>query len=312
MDMSGNAPHCRDVVIEPVPPHQVAEAIDLVFSAHPAENRPGLVADLLAAVRSGKVSAEGLLQARREGRLVGAAWSVVMPGRTASVWAAQLVGGEHKSTAARLMDQIDRFLAARNVRLAQSLLEANVGPSADRLLRAGYSHAADLLYLASSAEQFPTEEPAVPLQFEPYKEDDRLRMERLLEATYAATLDCPALNGVCEPGDVLESYRHTGVFDPQRWLFVRDGAEDVGCLLLADHPGDDQWELVYMGLLPSVRGNAWGLDITRRAQWLTGRARRRRLVLAVDAKNEPATRMYASAGFSVWNRQSVLVKVFGG
>jgi hypothetical protein len=79
-------------------------------------------------------------------------------------------------------------------------------------------------------------------------------------------------------------------------------------LLLADHPDDDQWELVYMGIIPAARGRGWGLQITRHAQWLTGCAARRRLILAVDAANQPAVAMYAAAGFQTWNRRSAFVK----
>ena len=38
-------------------------------------------------------------------------------------------------------------------------------------------------------------------------------------------------------------------------------------------------------------------------------AERKRLVLAVDAANEPALRMYAAAGFQAWDRRSVFVRV---
>ena len=68
----------------------------------------------------------------------------------------------------------------------------------------------------------------------------------------------------CVPTEeVLSGYRTTGVFDPQRWLLVRQDGEDVGCLLLADHPTSSQWELVYMGLVPEVRGRGLGIELVR-------------------------------------------------
>ena len=36
---------------------------------------------------------------------------------------------------------------------------------------------------------------------------------------------------------------------------------------------------------------------------------RQRLVLAVDAANEPALRTYAAAGFQAWDRRSVFIRV---
>jgi ribosomal protein S18 acetylase RimI-like enzyme len=77
---------------------------------------------------------------------------------------------------------------------------------------------------------------------------------------------------------------------------------------LADHPQEENWELVYMGLVPSARGNGWGREVVRHAQWLTRQAGRPRLVLAVDAANHPAVAMYTCAGFRAWGRRRVYLK----
>ena len=94
---------------------------------------------------------------------------------------------------------------------------------------------------------------------------------RLVERTYEGTLDCTALNGVRDIDDVINGYQATGVFRPENWLFVRSGGQDVGVLLLADHPQARHWELMYMGLVPEVRGRGWGRQIARYAQWLAPR-----------------------------------------
>jgi ribosomal protein S18 acetylase RimI-like enzyme len=77
---------------------------------------------------------------------------------------------------------------------------------------------------------------------------------------------------------------------------------------LGDRP---TWELVYMGLLPIVRGSALGLQVVRHAQWLARLAGSSRLVLAVDSRNEPALRCYERAGFLEWERRAVHLKIFG-
>ena len=93
--------------------------------------------------------------------------------------------------------------------------------------------------------------------------------------SYEGTLDCPALNGVRDLPDVLASYRACGEFDPaERWFIACRGERDVGCLLLADHPDADQWEIVYVGLVPEERGRGSGLALTRHAQWLARQAGR--------------------------------------
>ena len=181
--------------------------------------------------------------------------------------------------------------------------------AAPRLCEAGFESAAELLYLFSRKESFPASPPESPLQIESYCPANHRRLARVVEATYEETLDCPTLNGVRQIDDVLAGYRATGVFSPDRWLLVRHQNEDVGCLLLADHPEQENWELVYMGLVPSARGYGWGKDITRHAQLLTRRSGRPRLVLAVDAANGPAIRMYSMLGFHAWDRRSVYLRV---
>jgi ribosomal protein S18 acetylase RimI-like enzyme len=119
------------------------------------------------------------------------------------------------------------------------------------------------------------------------------------------------LNGVRKIEDVLAGYQATGVFDPARWQIVRSGGEDIGCLLLADHPGADQFELVYMGLAPAARGRNFGREIVRQAQWQTELSGRPRLVLAVDADNRPALEMYRACDFQFWNERTVYVRKLG-
>ena len=69
-------------------------------------------------------------------------------------------------------------------------------------------------------------------------------------------------------------------------------------------------EKFLVGVVPFARGRSWGMDITRHAQWLTSRAGRPRLVLAVDAANEPAISMYAALGFRAWDRRTLYLKIF--
>ena len=63
-----------------------------------------------------------------------------------------------------------------------------------------------------------------------------------------------------------------------------------------------------MGLIPEARGQEHGIDIVRYAQWLAAEAGAERLVLAVDAANAPAIRVYSAAGFQTWDRRSVFLR----
>ncbi len=94
-------------------------------------------------------------------------------------------------------------------------------------------------------------------------------------------------------------------------FFASRRGRTSGCLLLTDHPEHKQWELVYVGLSAEFRGRGWGVEAVRRAQSLAGTrpACHGCLLLAVDAANEPAIAMYGEAGFTAWDRRSVLVRL---
>jgi ribosomal protein S18 acetylase RimI-like enzyme len=208
-----------------------------------------------------------------------------------------------------------------DARLVQTLLPADCDAIAYRLREARFQHSAELYFLVSPPAAFPTEMPATELEFEAVGEEGRgargegreasenwRRLAAMVERTYVETLDCPQLNGVRPVAEILEGYRAVGQFDPRRWLIVRHAGGDVGCLLLAEHPGRI-WELVYMGLAPEARGKRWGLEITRHAQWLAGQGGAEHLVLAVDAENAPAIRAYTAAGLIAWERRSAWLKI---
>lgn len=287
----------------------VLEALRLVFRDLDPDNREPYVQLLEENIRQGSLSAEGLIEARREGALVGAILHQRQPGNAAVIWPPRIVAGEPTATATQLLNAASELATREGLRVAQVLLGSNAEPD-DAVLRAGaYRPLAELIYLVSEEEAFPSRPPAAALEFEASCPVNQVRLVRTLEATYEGTLDCPQLNGVRTNEEVLEGYRETGVFDPARWLIARHQEHDVGCLLLADHPEDSSWELVYMGLIPSARGRGWGLEIARHAQWLTKQAGRPRLTVGVDAANVPAIRMYHAAGFREWERRIVYLKI---
>lgn len=302
----------NDVRIGPVSPQGQPEALRLVLGPLASDDLERQRELLGAGGAGGERSLPGLFGAYRAGLLVGAVFSQLQPGKTALVWPPRIAQGEPAQTASKLLSAACDRLADQHVCLAQVLLEADASSDVPMLRNQGFSRLADLLYLVSPEDQFPTSRPSGPLAFESYRPANRDRLARVVEATYCQTLDCPRLGGVRHLEDVLAGYRATGVFDAQRWLIVRHQDRDVGCLLLADHPEHGNWELVYMGLVVSARGRGWGVQMARQAQWRTRRAGRPRLVLAVDAANQPAIKTYAAVGFHPWDRRTAYVKLLHG
>jgi mycothiol synthase len=299
-----------NVTVAAVSAWQRDAAFDLVFSYLPPAERQQQVEMSRSAAQSHDAQPQRLLAATRDDRLVGAILSQIQPGRSAEVWLPQILPDEPPSTASMLLEAVCQWLAKNDVRVGQLLLASVTESEAALLRRWGFDHLADLLYLVCLAGEFPTAPPATSLQFVPYRADLHPRLAAVVAATYHQTRDCPQLNDVRQIDDVLAGYRGMGVFDPGRWLLIRHEDRDVGCLVLSDYPQAENFELVYMGVVPSERGRQWGAEIIRYAQWRTYQAGRPRLVLAVDAENEPAMRQYAAAGFRAWDRRRVYLKVF--
>jgi GNAT superfamily N-acetyltransferase len=291
------------------PPQRVSEALSLVLSEVAPSQRRDVAGALLDVDDPAELANEPLYIAVRGARMCGAAWGQRQSGNIAVFWPPQLVGDEEHQTACQLAENVVRNLDDTAIEMTQVLSPSHASEVARVLKHVKFRHLADLLYLTCEFERFPKETP-IPgdLQFFTYEASLRPRFMRLVERTYEGTLDCTGLNGVRNVENVITGYQATGLFRPENWLIVRAGDEDVGVLLVADHPPAGHWELMYMGLVPEVRGHGWGRQITRHAQWLARRAGVERIVLAVDATNEPALSMYRSTGFEMWDRRTVYVR----
>jgi ribosomal protein S18 acetylase RimI-like enzyme len=263
---------------------------------------------MVDAARRGELDMCGLWRARRGDRLVGAAWGQLAPGRTAFCWTPSLCDGEPSHTASRLQSAVDAYLDSQQVDLIQAAIPTHADQDAQRLVAAGYQYLATLLYLACTRDQFPHQTPVTETALAAVDTRERTRWEELIARTYADTLDCEQLGNLRSLSDVVEGYRATGTHRAQWWLILRHQQADVGCLLLADHPEHHQAELMYVGLVPAVRGRGWGLQVTQYAQWLVAQAQRERIVLAVDVRNWPARNMYAQTGFFAWDQRCVYVR----
>ena len=299
----------EEITIQPTPPERQRDALELLFSGMPTSERVAQIATTLAALKAKKLSLSGLLEARKGDALAGVVWGSVLGGRVALVWPPQLATGESESTAIGLFTAIDDWMRTSDVQLANAFLVDDRSQDAQRLKTAGFTQAAQILYLVSEKASFPDSPISTELEFEPFSEAKQGRLAEIVERTYEGTLDCPSMDGKRDIDDVLAGYRQSGAYDPARWFLVRQKEKDIGCLLLTDHPAEDQWELIYQGIVPEARGHGFGLVMTRHAQWLTADANRSRLVLAVDAENKPAISAYAEAGFHQWDRRYVYVKL---
>ena len=264
-----------------------------------------------------------LLLARRGVELVGAIWAQVRAGRVAALWPPGLREFEDQTTAIALVTTAVLDATAARAKLVHSLLDKDQFSEAVWLTGGGFENVAELLYLVCPRARFASRQPHAELAFEPtgergctIEDHKRIRLAAIVERTYEKSLDCPVLQGVRSINDVISGYEATGEFDSSRWFLVRrpHRQADIGCLILTAHPRERRSEIVYMGVVSEERGKGVGLQIARHAQWLAGQVTSaekssKELILAVDAMNLPAVRLYEKAGFECRARRSLFLRV---
>lgn len=300
--------------IQSVPIGTDAAGLALAARAWPEMERRGQLAALANLVQSGQAQQMVLLVARRGERLCGAVLAQLLAGRTAVVWPPQLGDGSPASCGNALLGELDRLLRAAGNYFAQAVLKRD-SSGMDQLLAAGFVTGGELAYMAADAATFPHDAPPLPFRLVPSCELPQEQLDKVVLQTYRGSLDCPLVDGLRPIADVLAGYRAVGTHRREWWLVAFETAPEgadraIGCVLLADHPGDEQLEIVYLGVVPECRGRGIGYALTRQAQWIASLAERERVVLAVDAANRPAISAYETAGFIAWDRRTVLIRDF--
>jgi ribosomal protein S18 acetylase RimI-like enzyme len=286
------------------------EALALAAQAWPQAERAGYWQAIRSLVSHGDGQRAVLLAIRNAHRLLAAQVAQVLPGNVAIVWSPQFetpIASEQLQLAAALFARMNHELKQGGAQMAQSLVSASDEATARSFLIGGFSKAADLLYLAAEVNDA-AEPPALPFELEAFTPQHEKRWLQLIDRTYAGTLDCPLIDGLRKTEDVFAGYQAVGEFRPELWQIAVMNGVDVGCLLVNLHPDVGHAEIVYVAIVPEVRGRGWGLALTRHAQWLARQTKSQRLVLAVDAANEPAIRLYSKAGFDVFDRRAVWIR----
>ncbi len=287
-----------------------AEALALVLCELAPSLRRNVAGGLLDIEDVAAFANEPLFIARRGKEICGAAWGQRQAGNIATFWPPQVEVGEDQHVGFWLAEAVIAALDDTAVEMTQVFLSPPASETVEILRHIGFSHLTDLLYMTCESLRFPIAAPEpCELDFVPYDGTQRGRLIKLIGRTYDGTLDCTGLDGVRDLENVVSGYQGTGEYRPENWLFVQNGGQDVGVLLLTDHPKGRYWELVYMALVLEVRGRGWGRQITHYAQWLVRGANVERIVVAVDAANSPAVDMYRSSGFELWDRRVVYIRV---
>jgi mycothiol synthase len=298
-----------DVVPELARTEDWGTAFRLLFHYFPDEERERRCANALHLLQRGELDPHGIFILRGPSTLLGALVCLPVPGRSALLWPPGVVAERREELEDALLRHATSWLRQRGVKLTQTLLAPEEAFLAAPLLRNGFAEVTRLWFMRHDLI-LPLHCLHLParLDYQPFAGDALFR--RTLARTYEGTLDCPEINGVRGLDDILEGHRSQGAFDAERWWLARDGGEAVGVLLMTEMPDSGAWELAYMGVTPEARRRGVGREMLLHALCAARAADAPSVTLSVDARNEPAWKLYRSLGFDAYEERLVYLAIW--
>ena len=142
--------------IVPAAPHEYDEALTLLFNQLPPSEQKTAIADVLTALRRGRIANHGVLAAKSDGRMVGSILYLMQQDQTAFVWPPAAAAARVPATDDALLGEVVRRIDAANAWLGQCLLEIDRHTERAILDRNGFRHLTDLRFLVRRLEHFPS------------------------------------------------------------------------------------------------------------------------------------------------------------
>jgi len=313
-------------------------ALSLLFSHLPSGQREEHLESALAALERQELSLEHLFVARDGQEILGVVLAVLRPGGAVFLWPpVARAGCRSDDVSASLLESVAARVDEQGAQFTQCLLDPSDTRGRSALDAGGFPYVTDLILLSrpigeddveavkrvvkvegveqpESEHGFDTSTISTTLtpstlSFESYSADSHAAFARLVERTYQGTLDCPVLARLRGGEESLEAHRATGRFSPEAWRLYRAQGQEIGVLLLAEHPDRDLWEVAYLGVIPEARGRGVGRAILRDGLALAQRSGRSAVEIAVDAGNAPALDLYRELGFVDVRRFAVHLRV---
>ena len=264
-------------------------ACERLFSHHPPREGHRQELRLIELLKNREFEPDGLLVADSGSQLVGVVLVQTQPGATGLVWP---VNADSTLIEDALTHAGLRWLQDRGVKQAQMLLPPRLEQRAEAWLRCGFRRVTRLQSLHRPV-RLPVGQSPSRLRWS--DADDCLDeyMEVWL-ASHLGTLDCPELNGVRTPAEVIAG--NLGLRGNAAWFLAQLDGSAVGLLNLV-HGEAGIVELDYLGLRPEARGRGLGRELLHRAIRQAQAWNADWLRLSVDVRNLPALRLYEREGF---------------
>lgn len=305
---------------------RLSAALEVIYSALPAEDRAARIVESTQAADNGELDFSQLLLAELDGDPVGALLLRMQTNDTGFVWPPVIAPNFSSSTCSpspcgsedspvsyeaiedALLQEAAKRLDQLQAWIGQSLLEPSQSRERAALSRNGFTFLTDLKFFEHSVGRSfqppPLNRPGSASRptFVPYRQArNRQRFANVIEQTYRGSQDCPEMNGLRSAQQSLQTHEAAGPFKSDMWRLYRLGGKDVGVLLSVDRPEQRAWEVIYLGVVQLARRRGIATDMLIDVMQAAGDAGAERLLIVVDARNQPAIRLYESLGFTLYD-----------
>jgi ribosomal protein S18 acetylase RimI-like enzyme len=230
------------------------------------------------------------------GRVTGTALVQVMPGALGIAWPSK---GEHPESEDLATRAACDWLRRRGVKICQAFATGEESCGMASLLRNGFQGVTQLVFLQRDVDLAAGwgDSPRAAARCFPLSGRLTPELNAVLLATHEGTLDCPELNTGRTPEEVLAGFSPGRARNCPWWHTVEAGGLPVGALLFDQGPQPFVLELSYLGLVPAARGRNLGNAALAFANQIAANAGYQFVSVSVDARNEPALKLYRRHGF---------------
>ncbi len=249
--------------------------------------------DLFVAVESEAGDVQGAILGER------------LPGATASLCGpCVLPGSERISIEDELLDQCFAHLRDSKTKVVQAFRALGADNAA--LLRNGMPKISTVWTMRHACRPVTPHQSIAGLRFESQRDGLQSSCVDALIGSFEGSCDCPELNGLRTPEEVLAGHQG-GAPDLALWWLLTLNSECVGVLILVEESSGESVELSYVGVLSAFRGRAIGKAAVQHAMQYTAK-QGKELTLLVDQRNRIAIEVYKKFGFAIVDARDVYLR----
>jgi GNAT superfamily N-acetyltransferase len=248
------------------------------------------------------------LEARQNGRFVGAAAARIYPDASADLVLPDRSANTDPSVVTVLLARLSAQLAGQHIRLVTAYLPVQAIGLHHSMAAAGFQRTHDLLVLASNPDSCTAEDPSGDWLFRTSQPPGDSALQTVFARSLIGSLDFPNLSTSASAEATLARFAEAGEPDARMWYLVEYRGRSAGCLLMAADWGCRWCELLYLGLAPEHRRKGGGRALLKYALWTAVKLDLHIIIAGVDATNDPAIAIYAAAGFDPAARRCVFFR----